>query len=174
MGRRSRKRRDPAAPARPAARPETTPGTARDTLSRGYARSRERDERIRADLEPLAPGERPGAVTVAAIVALLFGVGNIVLWAAGVEVSGERPAAGGTFVFAALMFVAAWGMWQAKYWAVVGFEALLALILIVDGLALFTAKSVPKGLGLAAIFLAGGWLFWKLIRAMARLQMPAR
>src|SRR5690349_19824680 len=136
MGRRSRKRRDPDAPARVGgveSRAETSPGSPRDTLSRGYARGRERDERIRESLEPLAPGERPGAVTVAAIVAVLFGLGNIALWAAGVEVSGERPAAGGTFVFAALMFVAAWGMWQAKYWAVVGFEALLALILIVAG-----------------------------------------
>src|SRR3954451_13272746 len=154
MGRRSRKRRDADAPPRP----QTAPT---NTLSRGYARGRERDERIRESLEPLAPGERPGAVTIAAVIALLFGLGNIVLWAVGVEIRGDRPAAGGTFVFAALMFVAAWGMWKAKYWAVVGFEALLALILIVDGLALLAAKDVPRGLGLAAIFLVGGWLFWK-------------
>ena len=34
--------------------------------ARGYARSRERDEALRAGLEPLAPGERPRAVTIAA------------------------------------------------------------------------------------------------------------
>ena len=38
-------------------------------MARGYARSRARADDVRAALEPLAPGERPLAVTVAAIVA---------------------------------------------------------------------------------------------------------
>lgn len=160
MGRRSRKRREP--------------GEGGDAMARGYARGRERDEQIRAELEPLAPGERPGPVTVAAVVALLFGIGNVVLWAVGVEVDGQRPAAGGTFVFAGLMVCAAYGMWIGKYWAVLGFQALLTLILIIAFVALLGAKDVPRGIGLAAIVGLGGWLFWKLIRAMARLQMPSR
>jgi hypothetical membrane protein len=143
-------------------------------MKRGYARGRERDEQIRAELQPLAPGERPKAVTIAAVAAALFGLANIVLWLVGVEVNGERPQAGGTFVFAALMFLASYGMWKAKYWAVIGFQALLALILVVATLALFVADSVLEALGIAALLLAGGWLFWKLIRAMARLQMPSR
>ena len=57
MGRRSRKRgRTDAPPARPA------------SLARGYARGEARNQAIREGLEPLAPGERPRAVTVAALV----------------------------------------------------------------------------------------------------------
>ena len=62
---------------------------------RGYARSRERDEAIRAALEPLAPGERPRAVTVAAVVAGVLGVANLALLLAGWDVAVEDPNLGG-------------------------------------------------------------------------------
>ena len=39
-----------------------------DAVRRGYARGEARNEQIRQGLEPLAPGKRPGAVTVAVIV----------------------------------------------------------------------------------------------------------
>ena len=160
MGQRSRKRR--AAAQDPQA------------MRRGYARSEARNEEIRQNLEPLRPGERPGAVTVAALVALLFGLGNLVMYAAGVEVEGKKPQAGGTFVFAALMFAMAYGMWSAKYWAVLGFQALLTLVLIIAFLVLLAVTSILKAVVVVAILVLGGWLFWKLVRAMARLQMPVR
>lgn len=159
MGRRSRKRRE---------RPEPA------AMQRGYARSAQKNEAVRRSLEPLAPGERPGPVTVAAVVAAAGGLVNLGLYVAGVEVDGRRPAAGGTIVFSLLMFAMAVGMWQAKYWAVLGFEALLTLVLIVAFLVLLTATSVLKALAVVAILVGGGWLFWKLIRSMARLQMPVR
>ena len=46
-------------------------------LRRGYARGRARDDEIRAALEPLAPGERPRVVTIAAIVAFVFALANV-------------------------------------------------------------------------------------------------
>ena len=159
MGQRSRKRREPRDP---------------QAMKRGYARSEEKNERVRQSLEPLKPGERPGAVTVAAVAALIFGAGNIVLWLAGVKVDGRKPEAGGTIVFALLMFAMAYGLWIAKYWAVLGFQALLTFVLIVAFLVLLTATSVVKALIVVAILVFGGWLFWKLVRAMARLQMPVR
>ncbi|MDQ3739795.1 MAG: hypothetical protein M3389_02515 [Actinomycetota bacterium] len=166
MGRRSRKRRDPAAPM---SREDRSAA-----MRRGYARGEERNEQIRQGLEPLAPGERPGAVTVAAIVALVLLVANVGLWLAGVEVSGREPSAGSVVLQGVVLAVAAVGMWQAKYWAVLGFQALLGLSIILAALALMVASGVGEAVFCLAIIGLGGVLFWKLVRALARLQMPER
>jgi hypothetical protein len=140
-------------------------------LERGYARSRKRDEEARASLEPLAPGERPGAVTVAAVVAALLGLGNVVLIAVG---SHERQSVVGGLAFAAILFVAAVFMWRRAYWAVLGFQALLGLSVVTASLALLVASNLEAVLRSLVIIVAAGTLFWFLIRAMARLQMPTR
>jgi hypothetical protein len=72
------------------------------------------------------------------------------------------------------MLVAAYGMWRARYWAVMGFQALLAITIVIAGLSLTVASNAAAVALCAAIVGFGGWLFWKLIRAMARLQMPDR
>jgi hypothetical protein len=196
MGGRSRKRRRPApgAPAPKPARsgvarplrsdaPGVPAGEARpsQTSSGGPAageprpsRSEARNAAAREALEPLAPGERPGAVTVAAIVALLLAVANVIAYLAGVEVQGKAASSGGVFVFAGLMVVAAIGMWRGTYWAVLGFEALLAVTILIAGLSLVVASNIAAVVLCVAIVGLGGWLFWKLVRAMARLQMPSR
>jgi len=65
-------------------------------------------------------------------------------------------------------------MWKARYWAVLGFQALLAFLVIVASLALMVASNVWAVLQCLAVVGFGGWLFWKLIRAMARIQLPER
>ena len=40
--------------------------------------------------------------------------------------------------------------------------------------ALLIAPDWRSALVLLVLVLAGGWLFWKLIRALARIQMPER
>ena len=111
-------------------------------MARGYARGRERDEAARAALQPLAPGERPRAVTVAAVLAALLGIANLVLLAAGYEVQGEQQPAAGVLIFAALMAAAAIGMWQCRYWAVLGFEALLGIAILFSALSLLVASNL--------------------------------
>lgn len=152
----------------------TAPAAPRAGGERGYARSRARDEQARAALEPLGPGERPGAVTVAAVVAGLLAVANVALFAAGVEVKDQKTSAGGVFLFAALMAATAAGMWRARYWAVLGFQALLAITVVIAALSLTVASNLLGVLLPLAIALPGGLLFWKLVRAMARIQMPER
>ena len=165
MGRRSRKRRDP----------ERAPAPQRgEALRRGYARGEERNEQIRQSLEPLGPGERPGAVTVAAIVAFALLGANVGLWLAGVEVSGREPSAGSVILQGVVLLVAGVGMWKARYWAVLGFQALLGLSILLAALALMVASGVLEVVVCLAIIVLGGWLFWKLVRALARLQMPER
>jgi hypothetical protein len=79
-----------------------------------------------------------------------------------------------TAVTTALLLVAGLGMLARQYWAVLGFEMILGLQIVFLSLYLI---GVPKWwqalIPLVAIGLLG-WLFWKLVRAMARLQMPQR
>jgi hypothetical protein len=138
-------------------------------MSRGYARGRERDEEIRATLEPLAAGERPGAVTVAAIVATVLGL--LLIAQAALD---DAAQTGGLLVFAAVMFVAAIGMWKAQYWAVLGFEFFLGLTLVFAAVSLMFAGNLLGVVYSLAILAGAGVLFWKLVRAMARIQMPKR
>jgi hypothetical protein len=138
-------------------------------MSRGYARGREKDEAIRASLEPLAPGERPRAVTVAAVVAAVLGLLLVVQ-----GLLDDDAETRGLLVFAAVMFLAAAGMWKAQYWAVLGFEFFLGLTLVFAAVSLMFAGNVLGVVYSLAILTGAGVLFWKLVRAMARIQMPKR
>ena len=142
-------------------------------MARGYARGRERDAAARAALVPLAPGERPPAIKVAVGLATALAVANVALMAAGYEVDGKRPVAG-ALIFAGIMLAAAWGMWNLRYWAVLGFQALLAVTIIIAALSLAVASNLTAVALCLVIVVPGGWLFWKLVRVLARLQMPER
>lgn len=151
---------------------ETASGA--EAMRRGYARGRQRDELIRQGLEPLAPGERPGAVTVAAIVALLLAAANAIA-ALTIDISDsgqDGDPTGATVLITAILLIAALGMWMAKYWAVLGFQVILGLQLVVYSIAITRVEKLWLGALLVVIVTALGYLFWKLVRAMARLQMP--
>jgi hypothetical protein len=132
------------------------------------------NEAARAALRGLAPGERPAALVVAVALATALGAANVVLYAAGVEVRGKAPNAGGAFGFAAIMLIAAWGMWHLRYWAVLGFQALLAVTIVIAALSLAVASNLLAAVLCVGIAVPGGLLFWKLVRVLARLQMPER
>jgi len=157
-----------AAPAPPAAAPAGA-----DRMRRGYARAEERNAAVRATLTPLAPGERPPALKVAIAVALLLALSNLVAFALGADVPGSGSRVGG-LLFVAVMLLAAWGMWQRRYWAVLGFATLMALITVVFSLLLLIASNVLAVAICLAFAGSAGWLFWKLIRVMGRLQAPQR
>jgi hypothetical protein len=140
-------------------------------MARGYARGRERDEAIRASLEPLAPGERPRAVTAAAIFAALVALANLVAAA----LSSPTGAEWRTAAFqAGILLVAAAGMWRVKYWAVLGFQVLLGVTILLAFLALLRAGNAWALLLVLAVIAVCSVQFWFLIRAMARIQMPER
>jgi hypothetical protein len=159
MGSRSRKRR-------PAERGERPP----------RVRGEERDQLIRDQLEPLAPGERPGAVTIAALVAFAFAIGNVVAALAGSGLSssdGNDPVFF-TAVTTGILVVAGVGMMMARYWAVLGFQVIIGLQIVVFSLALTRVEKWWLAIVLTLSVGLLSWLFWKLVRAMARLQMPER
>lgn len=136
--------------------------------------AKEKNEAVIASLEPLAEGERPGAVTAAAVISVLLAAGNLVLLAIGTKVRGGTATPLGGVLFAFLMLVGAAGMWKARYWAVLGFQALLGITLVISALSLVRASNLLGFLLPLVILAAGGTLFWKLIRAMARIQLPPR
>ena len=138
------------------------------------SRSEQKNAEARAALVPLAPGERPGAVTVGAIVAAALGLVNLGLFVAGFEIDGERPQVVGVLAFSALMLTAAWGMWHARYWAVLGMQARLGLLIVILSLVLVTAEDLLGVLLILAIVVPAGTLFWFMVKAMARIQMPTR
>jgi hypothetical protein len=71
---------------------------------------------------------------------------------------------------ACVLALLAGGMYRRRYWAVLSFEALLAFQILVTSLALMVASTLlAAGLCLLSIVLAG-WLFWKLVRVMGRIQ----
>ena len=166
--RKKRRRRPPAAKPPPRA-----PEPAEQEMARGYERSRRRDEAARAVLKPLRPGERPKAVTVGAIAAAIFAVANAVATIVGFE-SGDGQRLISSVLGTVILVVVAVGMWKARYWAVLGMQALLAISVIFGCLALMTAANLAAVLLALAIVLLAGTLFWFLVKAMARIQMPVR
>jgi hypothetical protein len=174
MGARSRKRGRSAGGAapRPAA-PAPQPPAEGDRMRRGYARGRARDEAIRAGLEPLAPGERPGVVTLAAVVAFVFAVANAAAALSGNDLSSATgdPSVT-TAITTALLLVAGAGMLARQYWAVLGFETILGIQIVFFSLYLIGVQHWYDAIVPVVAIGLLGWLFWKLVRAMARLQMP--
>jgi hypothetical protein len=172
LGRRSRKRRPSAA--RPAPAKPRTPGTASATATeeKPPSRSEQRNAEARAKLVPLAPGQRPPAVTVAAVIALALGIGNLVAYAAGMTIDGKRPGVVSIAIPSVIMLVAGVGMWRAKYWAVLGFQALLGILICYLALLLIRASNLLGFVVPIAIIVPAGFLFWKLVKSLARIQMP--
>ena len=180
MGARSRKRGRSGGATASATPPPPAPAAAPtrsddEQPARGYARGRARDEAIRAELEPLAPGERPGVVTLAAVVALVFAAGNVLTALTGNDISGSagNPVVT-TAVTTALLLVAGIGMLARQYWAVLGFQTILGLQIVFLSLYVIGVQKWWQAIVCIVAIGLMGWLFWKLVRPMARLQMPTR
>lgn len=151
---------------------------AAEAEARGVSRSEIRNEQARDELEPLDEGERPRVVTVGALISAAIGASIVIAWLAGAEAdvigngSSERPNAFQVFPPAILFGVMSYGMWRTRYWAVLGFQAVMAIIMIGAVLALIGAASVFKALSAGLILLGAGALFWFTVKALARIQMP--
>ncbi len=187
MGQRSRKRGQRGKPRAGTTRPTATAsssagaarsgGTARSGARPGtegarVSRTEERNAAIRAGLKPFGPGERPWTIRIAAGVCGAIGVVNLIAWAAGLKIAGKHPAAGGIVLFAVLMVACAIGIWRMWYGAVLAFMALLAIIVTLCTLLLIEASNA-LGFIVTPIIIAGcGYLFYKLVRVLSRIQMP--
>lgn len=148
------------------------------------ARTEAKNQAVRETLDPLEPGQRPLVVTIGAVLSALIALSSIIGYVAGVEVAqfgsdgiqqgeGEAPI---TSIIAVvlLMGVITYGMWNARYWAVLGFQALLALVLVAASLGLVQATDWKLAVGTTALIAGAGTMFYFMVKAMARIQMPER
>ena len=133
-----------------------------------------RELEARASLRPFGPHEHPVALRVAAALAVALALGVCVSVATVHDLSRHGGSLPGGLFLAGVLLLLAWGMYERRYWAVLGFEALLAFQIIVTSLALIVAETLlAAGLCALSIGLAG-WLFWKLVRVMGRIQAGER
>ena len=139
-------------------------------------RYEERNAEARARLEPLEQGERPRAVTVGAIVsALLAAIFTVsaALAIAGVDAGGRHIKPVPIIVFAIVLWAMTVGMWRARYWAVLGFQTVLLLVMLASAFGLVVVGSVLQAVGTTLLLAGSGTLFYFMVRAMARIQMPS-
>ncbi len=147
---------------------------AAEAEARGISRSELKNELARERLEPLAEGERPLVVTLGAIVSMLIAAVTVGAWIVGAEVDGERPNPVQVFAPAILFAVMGWGMWRARYWAVLGFQAVMAILMVGAFLALIAATSVVGAVAPLVVLAVAGVFFWFTVKGLARIQMPER
>lgn len=137
-------------------------------------RSAERDAEARAALSPLAEHEWPTPLRIAIAVSVLLAAGVVAGAASIHDLSKHGGSLPGAALLAVVLLALAQGMYRRRYWAVLGFEGLLAFQIIVTSLALVVASTLLAAAICLASVLLGGWLFWKLIRVMGRIQAGER
>jgi preprotein translocase subunit YajC len=148
----------------------------RDLTARAESASERKDREAREALEPLEEGERPTVVTVGAIVCTVLVALSILgyaLWDV-LRPDESRPQTFGVLVFVVLIGSMAYGLWRARYWAVLGFQTTLVLVIIASALNLISALSLFLAIGSLIIMVGAGALFYFMIKAWARIQMPTR
>ena len=149
------------------------PESFQERMARRYE---ERNAEARAKLEPLEQGDRPTAVTVGAIastvLALIFTV-SAGLAIAGVEAGGRHIKPLPIIFFTGVLWAMTVGMWRARYWAVLGFQTVLLLVMLASAFGLVVVSSVLQAVGTTLLLAGSATLFYFMIRAMARIQMPA-
>lgn len=133
-----------------------------------------REAEARAALEPLGADEWPRALIAAIALALLLAVVVMVGAASVHDLNRHGGSLGGAIFLAAVLVALASGMYRRRYWAVLGFEALLAFQVIVTSLALVVASTLTAAAVCVVSIGLGGWLFWKLVRVMGRIQAGER
>ena len=105
--------------------------------------------------------------------ALAMAALNVIAALSGRSVAGdENDATLFTILTTAILVGIGAGMLARQYWAVLGFEIVLGLQITVMSLAIVFAANIGAAALLLVLVVALGTLFWKLVRAMARMQMP--
>lgn len=111
-------------------------------------------------------------------------IGTLVTYFVGVEINtfdavgtktgGAKPNLFATAASSLVLGAMAYGLWKARYWAVLGFQTILVLVIVLAVFALVQATDVLRALALFAFLAGASFLFYRMVKAMARIQMPDR
>jgi hypothetical protein len=123
---------------------------------------------------PLGVDERPAALLVAVALCAAVAVAVVIGAATVHDLSRHGGSLPGALFIAAVLVALAAGMYQRRYWAVLGFQALLGFQIIVTSLALVVASGAVAAVGCVVSMALGGWLFWKLVRVLGRIVAAQR
>jgi hypothetical protein len=154
--------------------PDRSGGDDRAPAGRGEREQAPALEPLREEapaLEPLGERERPRALLVAVAACALLAAAVLVGAFTVHDLSRHGGSVGGAAFLAVILASLAQGMYRRRYWAVLGFEALLTFQILVTSLALVVASTIAAAAACLLSIVLGGWLFWKLIRVMARIQV---
>jgi hypothetical protein len=132
------------------------------------------DEQLRGALQPLGAGERPIALLIAVAVCAVLAVGVLVGGLTVRDLASRGGSLPGAIFLSGVFALLAVGIYRQRYLAVLGFEALLAFQVIVTSLALVVAATIKAAVFCVVAIGLGGWLFWKLVRVMGRIQAGER
>lgn len=157
----------PATP-RPTAPP--APASSGDSgMKRGYAKAELKNVAARDALQPIGPENRPRIVLVACawlVVACISIVASIVT----ADGDGAGSQRFGNALMLAVVLVAVWGTYRLRPWAILGSQTLFALAFVFTILAAVFSDDLLLSLALAASALVTGWIFYRMINVMARVQ----
>jgi len=148
------------------------------------ARTEARNEAARDALEPLAEGERPVVVTIGAAISAVIALSVIAGYLADVEVrvfdaegvarGDQKPPIAQVLAPTILLAIMAWGMWRTRYWAVLGFQVVLLIAILAASFGLVQATRIDQAVGNTILIAAAAAMFYFMIKALARIQMPER
>jgi hypothetical protein len=111
-------------------------------------------------------------VTIGAVVSGLIALSIIGAYAFGAEVDGEKPKFVQVLAPTLLMGLMSWGMWRARYWAVLGFQVVLLFLILGAAVGLVQAANAWQAVGRLFILVVSGAGFFYMVKALARIQMP--
>ncbi|MDQ8044670.1 MAG: thiamine phosphate synthase, partial [Patulibacter sp.] len=139
------------------------------------ASAEERNEAVRSELRPFAPGERPAPAAIASFLIAAIGLVNLLLLAIGYEPRESLRTTDATvaqIVFGIAALGLSVGVWRLKAWALLITEALLGITALTTFGGLILANSFHAAIALVVAMLVAGWLFYRLVRVLARAQSP--
>ena len=86
-------------------------------------------------------------MTISAVISAIVCASIVIGYGAGVEIDGERPNIAQVIAPLVIFGVMAWGLWNARYWAVLGFQTVLLFALIGASLSLVLASEWTQAIG---------------------------